>query len=142
MMPADLPPWEDQPMGGEVEGRLPIARWSTPASPTLPAADDTARRVELLDNQHQDQEDYLATKENPEPPSPRTQTDLSGAVPRPSIPGNVVSQVEILTHLTVTHALLCFPQKPVQLSVGALIVTPIIAESFAAKQNDPLLPSL
>ena len=50
----------------------------------MPASNNAARRVELLDKQHQDQEDYLATKESLEPPSPRTQTDQSGAVPRPA----------------------------------------------------------
>ena len=70
-------------MAEEAEGRLPIGG-RAPAPPTVPASDDAARRVELLEKQHQDQEDYLITKENLEPPFPRTQTDLSGAVPRPA----------------------------------------------------------
>ena len=42
------------------------------------------RRVELLDDFHQDQEDFLVGKESLAAPAPRTQTEESGAVPLPA----------------------------------------------------------
>ena len=42
------------------------------------------RRVELLDDLHHDQEGYLAAKDSLAAPAPRTQTEESGAVPRPA----------------------------------------------------------
>ena len=43
--------------------------------PLLPCLRPVARRVELLDPQQQDQEDYAAAKDSLVPPSPRTQID-------------------------------------------------------------------
>ena len=70
-------------MGEGADGRLPSGG-RTPAPPPMPTSTNAAKRVELLDTQHQDQEDYSAAKESLEPPTPRTQTDQSGAVPRPA----------------------------------------------------------
>ena len=50
----------------------------------MPEPSNVARRVENLDNQQQDQEDYAAAKESLEPLTPRTQMDQSGEIPRPS----------------------------------------------------------
>ena len=82
-VPAPRPPWEDEPMG-EGAGDHPTGSGRTPAPPPTPAPNNAVRRVERLDKEQQDQEDFSATKEGLETPTPRTQMDQSGAVPRPA----------------------------------------------------------
>ena len=70
-------------MGEGTEDRLPGGGRTT-VPPPMPEPNDAARRVENLDNQQQDQEDYAAAKESLEPLTPKTQMDQSGEIPRPS----------------------------------------------------------
>ena len=67
-------PWEDEPMEVGTDDRLPSGG-RTSAPPPMPAPNNVARRVELLDPQQQDQEDYAAAKDSLVPPAPRTQID-------------------------------------------------------------------
>ena len=69
-------------MDEEAEGGCPYA-----VEPLLPPR---CLHLTMLPNkQHQDQEDYLTTEENLEPPSPRTQTDLQYQAQSHAQPGMI-----------------------------------------------------
>lgn len=55
-----------------------------PSDTELTPREACIRRVELLDDLHQEQEDFLVAKESLAAPAPRTQTEESRAVPLPA----------------------------------------------------------
>ena len=76
------PRWDDEPMEGGAQACLPAGGQDEAPSP-LAEPTTAARRVEHLDTQQQDQENYAAPQDQLGPPMPRTQMDQSGEIPRP-----------------------------------------------------------